>query len=147
VTTIATDGYSIAADGRTTMSGIILSENENKLVSMSDGSVIGYAGARSTALHAISEIEDAELHRREPDAVEGDYTLLRLYPSGAVALMDDGVGLRHPLWVTPPFAIGSGSVAATAAMVARASPKKAVRIAMGVDSNSGGVINVRKPRP
>jgi ATP-dependent protease HslVU (ClpYQ) peptidase subunit len=138
VTTIATDGRSIAADGRTTAGTEIISDAVEKLEVLPDGSIVGGAGTGVAVRRAI-----AELYKSQPDEVDGDYRLLRLYPSGAIAVY--AYTTQQPQFVEAPFSIGSGGEFARGAMASGASPKKAVRIAHQFDSGTGPVHQSLRP--
>lgn len=143
MTTIATDGRWIGADGRTTGGVEIFTETHSKLMELPDGSVVGGAGDRAVAARARAELHIALVKGREPQDVEGDYLLLRLFPSGALALYDGGI-LSHPQWLDPPFAIGSGAEFARGALAAGASVRKALAIAHRFDSGTGPLNQIFK---
>lgn len=135
MTTIATDGRSIAADGRMTAAGEIRTETHAKLRELPDGSWVGGAGDTNAIIAAVRELSLSLTERRDPVATEGDYTLLRLYPSGAILLY--GTRLDAAVFVDAPFTIGSGGEFARGALAAGASLKKAMRIAATYNWGTG----------
>lgn len=140
MTTIATDGRRIAADGLTIHRGTVVRTTAYKINRLSDGSFIAGAGDVALFTKAISAIRN-----KEPggDHLAGDYSLLRLSKWGAVSLYD-GTGTLEPIYIDGPAAIGSGMDYALAAMKAGASPQKAVRIAAELDPNTGGRVTVER---
>lgn len=140
MTTIATDGVSIAADGQVTYNDRPLTLSENKLRELDDGSVVGWAGEADAAAAAVEYLAQHPYDRNGP---EGNYSLLRLFPSGAIALY---AGALRPAYISPPQAIGSGQDFALGAMLAGKSAKRAVQIAASLDIHTGGTIRSRKVR-
>lgn len=143
MTTVATDGFSIAADGRTSAGSRIVDDNSKKLHRLPDGSIVGQSGRCSHAQDAIAELTDAIREDRRPRPMRGDYTLLRLYPEGRIITYDSElVELETPA----PAAAGSGTAYALGALHHGASPIEAVRIAKRLDSASGGRVQTMTPR-
>lgn len=139
MTTIATDGRRIAADGMTQHHGTIIRNDAYKLRRLPDGSYIGGAGQVDLIEQAIDLLRSKA---PAPADVEGEYSLLRLHNYGGVAVY--GGSILHPVYVTGPAAIGSGMDFALAAMMAGASPQKAIRIASQLDPNTGGRVTVER---
>lgn len=135
MTTIATDGRSIAADGRVSARTEIRSETHDKLRELPDGSWVGGSGRTTHIIAAVRELAQAIEEGREPERQEGEYTLLRLHPSGAIQLYEDA--LDAAMFVDAPFTIGSGGEFARGALAAGASLKKALRIAAAFDTMTG----------
>lgn len=143
MTTIATDGRTLASDSRTTCGGLIESDRLTKLVRLPDGSVAGWAGTNTNATLAVEELADAIAEDRHPKLCRGDYKILRLQANGTITFYGgELVGFPVP----PPAAIGSGECLAIGAMETGASPKEAVRIAKKRDVYSGGRIQEMEPR-
>lgn len=128
MTTIATDGRTIASDSRSTCGDIISGSRTKKLHKLRDGSIIGAAGEMTQIYRAIQAIEDGKNHR-------GNYTFLRLFPDGTLLKYE---GCCSPIPEEAPAAIGSGWLAALTAMDCGASPKEAVKAAMKRDVYTGG---------
>lgn len=143
MTTIATDGVTIAADGRTTAGKEIVTDEAKKIHRLPDGSVVGEAGLCTAGILAVEELAYAIQEDRHPKNYKGDYTLLRLTPDGrAIIYWNELVGIEIPT----PAAIGSGGEFARGAMAAGASAREAVRIATKLDSASGGKVRELKPK-
>lgn len=138
MTTVATDGVTIAADGLLTWGGRRLKLDEQKLRRLPDGSVVGWAGNADEAVIAVEA-----LARDDGDEAKGDYSLLRLFPDGKLAVYVDRL---IPTFTSPPQAIGSGGDVALGAMLAGMSAKQAVRAAARIDTSTGGTIRSRKVR-
>lgn len=128
MTTIATDGRTIAADSLATCGDVISGSRCKKLHKLSDGSVIGASGEVTHIYKALTAIENGT-------AYKGNFKLLRLFPSGELLLYE---GCLSPIPEEAPAAIGSGWVAALTAMDCGATPKEAVKAAIKRDVYSGG---------
>lgn len=145
MTTIATDGFSMSADGRTTAGGDILSERSVKIWMLPDGSVIGGAGVAPAHALAINAIAVGLIEGKPPELHKGKFTLLRLMPD---------LTIRHYyqsnldfVEIDAPASIGSGSSFARGAMMTGASPAAAIKIAKKTDAYTGGRIRSLTPRP
>lgn len=136
MTTVCTDGRSMASDGLSTANDTVNATNMQKVFKLDDGSVVGIAGCRVDALRAVDAL------RRGDTEFVGDYNLLRLHPGGRVERYDRCL---YPLATQAPAAIGSGGDLALGALEAGASPKEAVRIASRRDAHSGGRIREISP--
>jgi ATP-dependent protease HslVU (ClpYQ) peptidase subunit len=144
VTTIATDGRVMAADGRTVGNGTILNDRSKKLYRLPDGSIVGGAGDADFLPKAVEELARSIRDEEEPALVKGDYALIRLMPKGQLLYYYEKL---LPTVVFAPFAIGSGSAFAEGAMLAGKHPVDAVKIATLRDTGTGGRIHTLKPRP
>jgi ATP-dependent protease HslVU (ClpYQ) peptidase subunit len=135
MTTIATDGKSMASDGRTTGGNTVINDAAVKIHTLPDGSLIGAAGASDRWPEAVAELSRSIEAGDLPAEMRGDYELLRLLPNGkAIAYAER---LRpHP--VSLPASIGSGSDFALGAMAAGADLKAAIKIAAKLDPHTGG---------
>lgn len=143
MTTVATDGVTIAADGRTTAGNEIVNDSTRKIHRLPDGSVVAEAGTCTASITAIEELSDAMLEGRPPKFAKGEYTLLRLRADGKAVIY---WGELTPVEVPTPYAIGSGGEFARGAMAYGASAAVAVRIATKLDSKSGGRVRSMKPK-
>lgn len=134
MTTVATDGKTMAADRLVTGDGIIHG-TVTKLHRLEDGSVMGLCGSafqydqfaawynsgRAEGLHVADEMEALVLH-----------------PDGTVSCYNQhGYSFKHSL----PASCGSGCSIAYGAMEAGASPMEAVEIACKRDIRSGGGVD------
>jgi hypothetical protein len=133
VTTIATDGRTIAGDGLITLSGTIVQFGAVKVERLADGRVIGCCGdasdQREFAAWLVGQGKKPKLGPRFSAIVAAKGQPLRVY-------FDDCTFDE----VVPPFAIGSGAVHAFAALDCGKSPVGAVEIASGRDIYTGGTI-------
>lgn len=135
MTTIATDGMSLAGDGRATRGDVISGGDRKKVHRLPDGSIIGVAGRTRDAERVVRSLMN---NPHKPEEVRGDYTVMRLYPGGELWVHEDT--LTAPMQMKPPFAIGSGWVAALGALMAGADSRQAVKIASKLDVHTGGKI-------
>lgn len=140
MTTIATDGFSIAADGMTQHRSTVISTSSRKLHRLPDRSAVGGAGDVGRIKAAISALSEG---RPLPT---GEYSLLRLEASGRV-LIYDGASPDQPVDVPAPAAIGSGMDLALGALEVGASPREAIAIAKRRDPHTGGTIRSVQVRP
>lgn len=140
MTCIATDGKTIAADGRDCYEDLILTDEGQKLASGKDGSILATAGpaaANALVREWFENGEDYEtipkLRLNENETFHG----LILRPSGRVEFLESNFSL---VAVAVPAAIGSGGDVALGAMLAGKSPREAVEIAATRVSSVGGTI-------
>jgi ATP-dependent protease HslVU (ClpYQ) peptidase subunit len=137
MTTVACDGFWIAADGLvTTESGMIVEFEAAKLARLKDGSIIGGSGV----YHAIDPLRAfLEGDKAEVEVCGGEWDAIRLMPDGTGLFYCD----RHPTLGVPcswPAVLGSGGSIALGAMLAGKTPKEAVEIAASRDVETGGAI-------
>lgn len=137
MTTIVTDGKTMAADSR--LGAETRHGSFTKIVRAQDGAILGVAG-HATDLsilarwyknfsHGYHKIGDDVAWAKFSKDFEG----LILQPDGTLLAIEyDGTYFEHPL----PAAIGSGLRYAYGALDAGATPEKAVEIACGRDSFS-----------
>lgn len=135
MTTIATDGVSMAADGRQKVCDIVSSDEATKLVRLDDGSIMGFAGSIEDIDRAAAWLNGG--NKPKPRLTECQLLVLR--PDGSVQQSNEGEDLVS---VTRSFAIGSGMMLAIGALDAHATPEQAVGIAAGRDPATGGTITV-----
>lgn len=136
MTTIACDGHWMAADGLLTFENGIISEFDGtKIVRLKDGSLLGGSGE----YHAIAALR-AYLDGEKTDVeASGSWDAIRLMPDGSGRYYCD----KHPQYgdvCSWPATLGSGGSLALGAMLAGATPKKAVEIAAMRDIETGGTI-------
>lgn len=141
MTCIASDGRSIAADGRMMIGDRTISDRYDKLIPVPDGSIIGVTGATDD-LERVRMWAAGEAKDGDPPKLSKESALLRLYPDGSIAYAEFAF-----LWVPmdAPAAIGSGAQLAEGAMLAGKSPAEAVKIAAKRMTTVGG--KVRELRP
>lgn len=140
MTTIATDGWSMAGDSLVTGNGIIHSRSFPKVRRLKDGTIAGFCGTVYGVTTAIAFLEGGV----ETLSLGDDFEAILLRPDGACEAMN-GNGHRYEQSV--PCVAGSGGAAALAAMIAGKLPEEAVAIACQVDMASGGAITVEHLKP
>jgi len=143
MTTIATDGKTIAADGMIHRGGTAMVRNGKKIVVHTKDNppaIYGLAGA--SGMHAAL----IAWHRRGADpkdvppiGSESGWALIVVTAEGCFTAGDQ---MPYLCPVDTPFAVGSGSDLAIGAMDAGVSPEEAVRIACWRDTHTGGEIQV-----
>lgn len=143
MTTIATDGRSMASDGRCCDgSGIITTDAIQKVYRLSDGSIAGFAGSAFDAPAWLEWLNGDRSGKPEDVWEKAEATILQ--PDGRVFIYNHhGRCFEAQL----PYGTGTGGEFARGAMMAGASPEKAVAIAMKRDSSSGGTITVLHLEP
>lgn len=132
MTTIATDGKSMAGDGLACVEDMATTFDRVKVERLPDGALLGCAG------------DSSEIRAFKKWLIEGGKHP-RLREFCALLLREDGVLLYYgeredPSAMGLPAAIGSGCAIAIGAMEAGASPEKAVHIAAKRDLGTGGTI-------
>lgn len=137
MTTVATDGKTIAADGLATYGDIIVETQQRKIVQR-DGVLFATTGGSAAGDAAIAWY----LGGADPqEAPKGKWTLIVV------------LGVDQPLFVfndeepyadewSVPAAFGSGHAIARAAMICGKSPAEAVAVAATLDPMTGGEITV-----
>lgn len=134
MTTIATDGKSMAGDGQAEIAETIMVSNRRKVYRTDEGVIIGCAGNSVDAKRFR-----AWFGTKGPKPRFKSIQALVLYPSGKLEYWNEEM---EPTEMTAPAAIGSGMDFALGAMGAGASPAEAVKIAATRDPFSGGDITV-----
>lgn len=144
MTTIATDGVTIAADGRRTVGSERIEDNASKLA-VRDGRIFAIAGEWAIFPAAI----DWFLRGAMPDAVpksndaNGGWSLHVIdmpLPQCQPRLTRVSSNAPYPEQYPFPQAFGSGCSYAQAALLCGQTPKQAVAIAAQLDVFTGGVI-------
>lgn len=134
MTTIATDGKTMAGDSLTTGGGYVC-RFAPKVFKAPDGRIFGGCGPVVDCLKFQSHM----MSGGDQPTLSDDFSALILNPDGTVDWIDkDFVPVRHIV----PYAIGSGCEIATGALLAGASPAESVAIAMQRDTKTGGDITV-----
>jgi hypothetical protein len=143
MTTIATDGKSMAGDGMAKdHCETIVDMKRQKVYRLSDGRIVGGAG-NSFDLIAWRDWLEAGKSADCP-IVSDQFAGLILTPDGAVYWVDHK-GRELP--IPPPCAVGSGQDVALGAMDFGAAPGEAVAIASRRDSHTGGKVSVINLEP
>lgn len=135
MTTVATDGKTMAADGMAISHGTIVEHGLSKVIRLDDGTLVGTAGQRSDG-----DAFKAWLGGGERPKIKKPFEALVLRPDGSCTYHceHDLEGLTTEF----PAAIGSGMDFALAAMDAGASPRRAVEISIRRSPHSGGEVTV-----
>lgn len=138
MTTVCTDGKVMAADGRLTGS-FIIQRNHKKIFKLIDGSIIGFCGECRCWQAMVDWLNGGT----KPEFKKGEFTGLILYPNGDIFTIDEEL---HKAKVSAPFAIGSGRDFAMGAMLFGAAPAEAVKVAIKLDTSSGGKVYQDTPK-
>jgi 20S proteasome alpha/beta subunit len=141
MTTIATDGITLATDTRM-VSGYINQGHAEKVVQFvdEDGETITLAGAGEYG--KVRKFFDWVVEGCDPaeySDADGEYSNFLMISKGKLYSFE---GHHVPFEAPYPVAIGSGSHFALGAMLHGASPEEAVKIAMQLDVNTGGDVIV-----
>jgi ATP-dependent protease HslVU (ClpYQ) peptidase subunit len=134
VTTIATDGISMAGDSLVTMGSDVVGYTP-KVRKLKDGRIVGCAGELAQIQMFVRWLESPADDKPELE----DFAALILNLDGTVDYMDKRL---EPVRFIVPNAIGSGEGMAQGAMLAGKSPEEAVAIAAMRDTCTGGEITV-----
>lgn len=141
MTTIITDGKTIAADSLSLMgSEPVAYLNRRKLLVRNRKvyAMSGVAGMRE----ALAAWIDAGADPKEAPPTQtdnGGWGLIVASPGEVIYVTNTCL---YPGLMKPPFSIGSGQAYALGALAAGASPRAAIAIAAQFDVNSGGEIQV-----
>lgn len=135
MTTIATDGKSMAGDGLVNCGGTITDTEFAKVRRLSDGSIVGFAGSVydvETFLFWMENGQSSELKLSE------NFCALHVTGAGVFSFDNRGQRIAEPVRATT----GSGGDFALAAMDCGLTPEQAVQMACARDIHSGGKITV-----
>lgn len=143
MTCIATDGKTLAGDGRVTAQGLIQTEEGQKVFYAKDGSVVGCSGACTTMELARKWFEGGCPFDVLPKVEDKDFAALILRPDGRIEWMDVSFAFVPCM---APAAIGSGDEIAIGLMLAGKTPKEAVEITATRMCTVGGKIVELRPR-
>lgn len=140
MTTIATDGHSMASDGRVSEGDMISRDDYPKVRKLKDGRIVGFTGNAYNWDAYAAWLEDGG----DLPKIEDQFGCIVLMPDGSILTYDEH-GRSFP--EKAPYAGGSGGRFALAAMDLGLSPEEAVQLAIKRDLFSGGVITViSRPR-
>lgn len=138
MTTIATDGKTIAADGRSFL-GDVWHRDDKEKIFVEDGSIFAFAGDRPIRDAVVKWYKSGADASQIPPAKNPTWTLMVVDRRG-ITIIDSEC--PYPTEIVPPFAMGSGSIYAFGAMDAGCSPEEAVKAASRRDPYTGGEIQV-----
>lgn len=133
MTTIATDGRTMAADSRGCANDVIRCDNEQKLRRLKDGRIVGFSGTSSAAREYIDWLDNGG----DRPKIEDSFAALVLHQNGTAEVHCDNA---LPDEADLPAVLGSGGAIALGAMLAGATPEQAVAIAAQRDPFTGGKI-------
>lgn len=138
MTTIVTDGQTIAADGMRTWNGELRGLSFQKLT-VRGNRIFAYCGSTPLMGPVIDWFEAGADPKAMPPHGDPDWTLLII----------DSMGLRKASYVCAfpetfnyPFAIGAGGDYALGAVWAGATPRRAIELVSQHTSHTGGEIQV-----
>lgn len=139
MTTIASDGRTVAADGQETWGAEVVRLDYQKL-RIVNGVVYGITGV-AAVLDACIKWHQNGADTKEAPEVKGDnaWTLLVF---GAESVQSYTNTVPYPSVYPYPFAVGSGCDYAMGALLAGVSPRQAVEIAASRNIYTGGLISV-----
>jgi hypothetical protein len=138
MTTIATDGKSMAGDGLRECESLVVATDTIKVLRLPDGRLFGAAGERGKIMQVRRWFIDGG---DQPELKEGEFLGLVVELDGTVNSYDSHL---EPMRRMLPTAVGTGEALALGAMLAGAEPQRAVEIACERDIYSGGTITVLK---
>jgi ATP-dependent protease HslVU (ClpYQ) peptidase subunit len=135
MTTIATDGQTMAGDGLVTSGGIVFGRTAVKVQKLSDGRLVGICGNARYAAPFVAWLESGG----DVPEMDDEFEALVVSADGTCKSYDyKGRSLDEEL----PTASGSGREIALGALVAGSTPEGAVRAACERDTMTGGEITI-----
>ncbi len=140
MTCVATDGVTMAGDGRISSDGLIVNEEFEKVWLAADGSIVGASGDQRNIGLARDWLDKGASFDVIPNLDEA-FEALVLRPDGRLEIFDCRCVFVP---VVPPAAIGSGRECALTAMDLGCSPRQAVRQAARRIISVGGRIRELK---
>lgn len=136
MTTICTDGKTMAGDGRSMWEDRIGDDGYCKVHRLKDGSLLGVAGSMAAIGPLVAWLNAGGKPSSYPKDLP-EYSAMHLRLDGTLATYEVN-GWPDP--AAPPYAMGSGGAAAHTAMLCGKAPAEAVEIAKLVDAHTGGKI-------
>lgn len=149
MTCVATDGKTIAADSRTCIGHLIISDAGVKLARGRDGSIIGIAGETGVAALVRDWFEKGEsltdIPRLRLGKDDDGFAAIALRPDGRVQYIEQNFTYVD---LETPAAVGTGAEVAIGLILAGKSPGEAVEIVKTrVTSVGGPVVEWRCDKP
>ena len=139
MTTIATDGKTMASDTR--QGADFIDQVESIKVFRIKGEVVGICGDYAEARRYLEWLQNGSKKDDKPHFdKEADFEALHLTQKGVFSVTKN----LYRVATGTPAACGSGGCHAIAAMMAGATPKRAVEISIQLDPFSGGRVMVMK---
>lgn len=134
MTTICTDGKSMAADRLVTGDNVIYGTT-TKIIQLDDGTIIGHTG---NAYQFSAFVQWCNTRQHQPFDGKDSMEALVLTPDGLIRCYDEH---GRSYIAQAPQATGSGAAVAFGAMKAGATPAEAVEIAALYDTRTGGGVD------
>jgi 20S proteasome alpha/beta subunit len=145
VTTIATDGKTVAADGLIT-GDVVYSRTAKKIFLIGD-EIVGTRGDCDLGEAYLNWVRKKYAQNAKPifpEHVQGDEVVFEaLHVSKRGVFTVDGINFSKTR-MQSPLAIGSGALVAMGAMANGATPTEAVRVAAKLDLWTGGRITTMR---
>ncbi|MDH7971056.1 hypothetical protein QH494_02585 [Sphingomonas sp. AR_OL41] len=145
VTTIATDGQTMASDGQSSFGNTIVNDAAIKIARLNTGALIGTAGNNARRHAVIAWLNDGMATPYPFPEPDDDRDIIALIVDDEGAMFLSGVGDLSA--ISLPAAIGSGSDFAIGAMLAGATPANAVALAAQRDVWTSGKITTMTVKP
>lgn len=142
MTTIATDGQSMAGDGQSQSRGTVVNHTRAKIRRLQNGSIVGGCGDMHDTTAWADWLDGGKVGDCPIQTEEFGGLILKI--DGSVLMVDHK---GRECSVEAPCAVGSGMDLAIGAMMAGATPGEAVNIACKRDPHSGGRIKVEYLTP
>lgn len=139
MTTIATDGNTLAADRRVVSGRQIEPWAQDKIL-LSGGRIYAYSGSTALFLPWVRWYEGDRDPRKVPVMKDGETLALWAIEDGV--LWEVHSHTPYPLQLGYPSAMGSGQEYAYGALAVGASPEEAVRAASRYDPSTGAEVQV-----
>ncbi|WIA56003.1 hypothetical protein N6H05_23795 [Sphingobium sp. WTD-1] len=136
MTTLATDGRTIAADGQITCGDTIEDTNATKVFRLKDGRAFGFAGCLASD-YQFKWWADNGMSLEELPTLSEDFSAVVIDGSKTVLVFDH---MLRTMTMPVPYATGSGRQYAVTAMDLGFTPKEAVKAACKRDVWSSGTI-------
>ena len=138
MTTIATDGVTIAADSSGFFDTIRAVRPCVKII-VSREAIYALCGSNAMRMPVLAWIESGGAVPDMPTCSGADWAMLAITKTGALMYSSE---MPFPTQISYPFAMGSGEKFAYGAMAAGAEPKEAIAIAARFDAHTGGAVDV-----
>lgn len=139
MTTVASDGRTMAADTMITYGAVERINTNDPKIFKFGGCLYGFSGRDDMVQQARDWITSGADPKKRPELEEDSVWILKIDKKGKCwAAYETLVFVPRPL----PSAIGGGAVVAETAMYLGKSPKEAVQVAIDLTQGSGGPVQV-----
>ena len=144
MTTVATDGHTMAADSMLTYGVMERAHMGYSKIFKLAGCIYGFSGRDDMVEQAREWIISGADPKKRPKLEEDSVWILKIDKKGKCwAAYETLIFVSRPV----PSAIGGGAVVAETAMYLGKSPKEAVQVAIDLTQGSGGPIQVLALHP